>query len=406
MHVDTMAENGKRKHDGSGVEQPTKKAAVDVDIVHKKAVMHKDLLRQTSVQVSLNETDDVRIDSIGPLIPPQILMEDVPLTEAATQVVERNRREIAAILDGIDDRLIVVVGPCSIHDVDAALEYARLLKKEADRYKEDLLIIMRVYFEKPRTTVGWKGLINDPNLDGTFKINVGLKVARKLLVDVNELGIGCAVEFLDTLTPQFIGDLVAWGAIGARTTESQVHRELASGLSCPVGFKNGTEGSVQVAVDAVKASRSAHRFLSVTKQGLAAIVTTKGNPYCHVILRGGASGPNYERTHIEAALERLAASKVRSSIMVDCSHGNSRKQHKNQAKVSHDVALQIADGNKSLIGLMIESNLKEGRQDIPAEGPSGLKYGVSITDACVSFEDTIPMLEELAHAVQTRRARS
>eukprot|EP00127_Corallochytrium_limacisporum_P003675 Clim_evm7s152 gene=Clim_evmTU7s152 len=353
--------------------------------------------------VTLNEADDQRIEEIKPLIPPAILMEDIPLSAEALRTVKEGRLAAQKILDGGDDRLIVIVGPCSIHDPEAAIEYAQQLKKIQQETSNDLHIIMRVYFEKPRTTVGWKGLINDPDLTGTFQINKGLRKARKLLLQINEMGIPCGVEFLDVITPQYIADLVTWGAIGARTTESQVHRELSSGLSCPVGFKNGTSGDVQIAIDAIRSAKNPHHFLSVTKQGLAAIVCTNGNPYCHVILRGGSDGPNYERTHVRAVEERLTKVGLPHNIIIDCSHGNSRKLHKNQPVVTHEIALQVADGSFSVKGVMIESNINEGRQDLPKEGPKSLKHGVSITDACVSFEQTIPMLQELAGSVQKRR---
>eukprot|EP01136_Pigoraptor_vietnamica_P012386 Opistho-1_new@52254 len=336
---------------------------------------------------AINEADDVRIKKIAPLIPPQILMEDFPLSPEALETVKTARNALARVIDGADDRLVVVVGPCSIHDVKAAMEYGTLLREQMHRLSADLLVIMRVYFEKPRTTVGWKGLINDPFLDDTFQINKGLRIARKLLLDLNETGVPAAVEFLDTITPQFLGDLVSWGAIGARTTESQVHRELASGLSCPVGFKNGTSGNVDIAIDAIRASCSPHRFLSVTKQGLAAIVSTAGNPHCHVILRGGSAGPNFSAEHVRACGDQLRKAKLPSRIMIDCSHGNSLKLHTNQPKVAHDIAEQLATGCDDIFGVMIESNLCEGRQNVPPGGPSQLEYGKSITDACVGWTD-------------------
>jgi len=353
----------------------------------------------------INENDDLRIKEIKPLIPPQILMEDIPLTPKATKTISETRQAASRIVTGADDRLLVICGPCSIHDTKAALEYAEKLREQAERLKGDLLVIMRVYFEKPRTTVGWKGLINDPDLDGSFQINKGLRIARKLLVDLNDLGVPCAVEYLDTISPQFIGDLVSWGAIGARTTESQIHRELTSGLSVPVGFKNGTDGGIQIAVDAIKAAQQSHHFLSVTKQGLAAIVCTGGNDSCHVILRGGSSGPNYSKENVQSVLEKLKSAGLRDALMVDCSHGNSSKNHKNQPLVAEDLSKQIEEGQKGIFGVMIESHLVEGKQNIPEEGPQYLRYGQSITDACISWKDTVPVLERLAEAVRKRRVK-
>ncbi len=346
-------------------------------------------------------TDDLRIDRLRPLIPPAILMEQYPITEAASTTVAEGREAATRILRGEDDRLLVVVGPCSIHDVAAAREYGARLEAEADRLGEDLLVIMRVYFEKPRTTVGWKGLINDPRLDGSFAINEGLGLGRALLLDLANMGLGAGCEFLDTITPQFIADLVTWGAIGARTTESQVHRELASGLSMPVGFKNGTDGDVQIAVDAVRAASHPHQFLSVTKQGLAAIVVTKGNDACHVILRGGHRRPNYHAEDVEAAARALQRAGLPPRLMIDCSHGNSGKDHQRQPAVARDIAAQIADGSPHVFGVMLESHLVGGRQD-PRPGQP-LVYGQSITDACLAWEDTVPVLEELAKAVRARR---
>ncbi|KAI8972020.1 3-deoxy-7-phosphoheptulonate synthase [Mycotypha africana] len=356
---------------------------------------------------ALNELDDKRITNIRPLIPPQILMEDIPLSLKAADTILNGRQAAEDIIHGKDDRLLVVVGPCSIHDVKAALEYAERLIEYANGAKDELHIIMRVYFEKPRTTVGWKGLINDPHLNNTYEINKGLRIARKLLLDLNEMGIPAACEFLDTISPQYTGDLVSWGAIGARTTESQVHRELASGLSCPVGFKNGTDGGMTVAIDAIGAASHGHHFLSVTKQGLSAIVQTAGNDACHVILRGGKSGPNYEAEHIKAAAADLIKHKLSPALMVDCSHGNSSKNHKRQPIVAQDIANQLANPSETgnyIIGVMIESNINEGRQDIPAEGPYALNYGQSITDACINWEDTVNVLENLREGVRARRA--
>jgi 3-deoxy-7-phosphoheptulonate synthase len=349
------------------------------------------------------QTDDLRIEKIRPLIPAAILIEELPLTDAASQVVAESRLAVRDIIDGRDDRLLVVVGPCSIHDTEAALEYGRLIAAEAERLKGDLLIVMRVYFEKPRTTVGWKGLINDPQLDGSFAINKGLRIARGLLLDLLALGVPSGTEFLDTITPQFIADLVTWGAIGARTTESQVHRELASGLSMPVGFKNGTDGNVQIAVDAIRAASHPHHFLSVTKEGIQAIVATRGNDRCHVILRGGNGGPNFAIEHIDQYAKVLERDKQPVRLMVDASHGNSSKNHKNQPKVAHTIAEQMRGGETRVFGIMLESHLVEGRQDYKPGQPA--TYGQSITDACISFTDTVPVLDDLADAVRTRRAR-
>jgi 3-deoxy-7-phosphoheptulonate synthase len=318
-------------------------------------------------------------------------------------LVSGARAEISEIVSGKDDRLLDVVGPCSIHDTAAALDYAGKLKLEADRYKKELFVVMRTYFEKPRTTVGWKGLINDPELDGSFSINRGLRVARKFLRDVVALGLPTGTEFLDPISPQFVADLVAWGAIGARTTESQVHRELASGLSMPVGFKNGTSGNVQVAVDAVRSSASPHHFLSVTKQGLAAIVTTQGNPYCHIILRGGKTGPNFSEEHVSKAGQALEQLGLRPSVMVDCSHANSEKDHRRQPLVAKDLARQVSAGSRAVFGIMIESFLSEGRQDQKPGVP--LTYGQSITDACLGWDQSRPLFEELAEAVTRSRTR-
>jgi 3-deoxy-7-phosphoheptulonate synthase len=346
-------------------------------------------------------TDDLRIESLRPLIPPAILMEELPAAEADTQLIAEARQDVARIVTGEDDRLVIVVGPCSIHDPEAGLEYAKRLVPVADALSLDLKIVMRTYFEKPRTTVGWKGLINDPKLDGSFSINQGLRVARKFLLDVVQLGMPTATEFLDPISPQFVADLVSWGAIGARTTESQVHRELASGLSMPVGYKNGTSGDVQIAVDAVRSSSAPHRFLSVTKQGLAAIVATRGNQHCHVILRGGRNGPNFSAEAIGEAAASLSKAGLRPALMVDCSHANSQKDHKNQIKVAESLAAQVASGSLAIFGIMIESNLVEGRQDVVPGRP--LTYGQSITDACLGFAETRPVLELLASAVRDRR---
>jgi len=347
------------------------------------------------------KTRDLHVESIRPLLPPAILLEELPLSDKGSQVVARARKEVARILSGEGDRLIVIVGPCSIHDPKAGLDYARRLEAVADELSEDLRIVMRVYFEKPRTTVGWKGLINDPILDGSFAINEGLRLARRLLLDLAELGLPSGCEFLDPITPQFISDLVTWGAIGARTTESQVHRELASGLSMPVGFKNGTDGGVQIAIDAVRAAAHHHRFLGVTEQGLAGIVSTRGNPDCHVILRGGQEGPNYDASHVQKTLAALRDAKLPARLMVDASHGNSDKDFRRQPVVARDVASQVAQGEAGIIGVMLESFLVEGRQDL--KDRRTLVYGQSITDACLSWETTVPVLRELAAAVRARR---
>ncbi|MBS0356901.1 MAG: 3-deoxy-7-phosphoheptulonate synthase AroG [Proteobacteria bacterium] len=346
--------------------------------------------------------DDVRIKEIKELAPPAHVLREFPASPKAAETAFEARSAIHRILFGADDRLLVVIGPCSIHDTDAAMEYARRLQAEAERLKNDLLVVMRVYFEKPRTTVGWKGLINDPQLDGSFRINDGLRLARKLLSDVNDLGLPAATEFLDMITPQYVADLIAWGAIGARTTESQVHRELASGLSCPVGFKNGTDGNIRIAVDAIKAAQSPHHFLSVTKAGHSAIVSTTGNEDCHLILRGG-KGPNYDAASVDAACKELAASGVTGKLMIDFSHANSSKQHKRQVDVARDVGGQMAAGDDRIIGVMVESHLKEGRQDL--KPGVELEYGKSITDACIGWEDSLIVLDVLADAVRQRRVQ-
>ena len=349
----------------------------------------------------MRKTDDLRITQVRPLLPPAILLEEIPVTERASEVVADTRQAMADALEGRDPRLVVVVGPCSIHDPEAARAYAERLAPLRDRYQDQLIVAMRCYFEKPRTSVGWKGLINDPDLDESFHINKGLRLARQLLLDVNDMGIPTASEFLDTQIPQHIADLTSWVAIGARTTESQVHRELASGLSMPVGFKNGTDGTVQTAVDAVLSARSPHLFPSVTKQGVSAIFQTAGNNTCHVILRGGSrTGPNYDAEHVADACTRLAKHSLRESVMVDCSHGNSRKDHTRQAEVATSVAEQVAGGSWQIFGVMLESHLVEGRQDY-APGQQAT-FGQSITDACLSFAQTEPILEHLARAQQAR----
>ena len=354
------------------------------------------------MQNSDYKTDDLRIDQIRQLIAPALLMSEFNISEEVAKLVSDSRSAASNILNGSDDRLLAVVGPCSIHDIAAAVEYASKLKEQIDKHKDDLLIIMRVYFEKPRTTVGWKGLINDPDLDGSFDINKGLEVARKLLIDINELGVPAGTEFLDTISPQYIADLVSWGAIGARTTESQIHRELASGLSMPIGFKNGTGGSVQIAVDGIKAASMPHNFLSVTKQGVSAIVCTVGNKDCHIILRGSSTAPNYDSETIEQTSALLEKSDLPRPLMVDCSHGNSLKDHKNQPKVAKDVAAQLAEGSSDIAAVMIESNLEEGNQKL-TDDLSALKYGQSVTDACVDWADTELILDELAQGVRSRR---
>ena len=349
----------------------------------------------------MTRTRDLRVEGYRPLQPPAVLIDELPLPEDGSRAISTWREEIAGVLDGSDDRLIVVAGPCSVHDVRAGLEYATRLKALADELAADLRVVMRVYFEKPRTTVGWKGLINDPRLDGSFRINEGLRLARRLLLDIAALGLPAGCEFLDPISPQYTSDLVSWGAIGARTTESQVHRELASGLSMPIGFKNGTGGTVQIAIDAVRAAAYPHRFLGVTEQGLASIVITRGNPECHVILRGGARGPNYDRKSVAQVLEQLVSSGVPQRVMVDASHGNSERDHGRQGAVVRDLASQIADGQRGIIGVMIESFLVEGRQEL--REPRDLVYGQSITDACIGWDETATLLRELASAVRTRR---
>jgi 3-deoxy-7-phosphoheptulonate synthase len=348
-------------------------------------------------------TDDLRIKEIKELAPPAHLIREFPCDEAASRTVYEARHAIHRILHAMDDRLIVVIGPCSIHDPKAALEYAQRLKEQRDRLAADLEIVMRVYFEKPRTTVGWKGLINDPDLDGSFRINHGLRIARQLLMEINELGLPAGCEYLDMITPQYIADLVSWGAIGARTTESQVHRELASGLSCPVGFKNGTDGNVRIAAEAIRAAQQPHHFLSVTKGGHSAIVSTKGNEDCHIILRGGRA-PNFDAASIEAACQELARNGLAQRLMVDASHANSQKRHENQIPVCENIAQQIEAGEARIVGVMIESHLVAGRQDLVPGKP--LVYGQSITDACLGWEDSVRVLERLAAAVRNRRLRA
>lgn len=349
-----------------------------------------------------HNTDDLRIRTQLPLLSPAVVLHELRPTERATEVVAQARKDSARIIAGQDDRLLVIVGPCSVHDPKAAMEYAALLGQEARKHAADLLVVMRVYFEKPRTTVGWKGLINDPEVDGSFKINDGLRLARRLLADIADGGLPAATEFLDPITPQYLADLVAYGAIGARTTESQIHRELASGLSMPVGFKNGTDGSIQVAVDACLSARSSHWFPSVTKDGVVAIFQTSGNPDAHVILRGSSKGPNYGAEGVADAATRIQKAGLTSRIVIDCSHGNSSKDHRRQPLVAADIAAQVAAGASAIGGIMIESHLVEGRQDW--KGRAASAYGCSITDACISFAQTVPVLDGLAAAVRVRRA--
>jgi len=350
----------------------------------------------------MHKTDDLRIKEIKELVPPAHVLREFPISPRAAQLVYDTRQTIHRILHGADDRLLVIAGPCSIHDVKAAKDYAGRLGKARAELADDLLIVMRVYFEKPRTTVGWKGLINDPKLDGSFNINEGIRIARELLLDINEAGVPAGCEFLDMITPQYIADLVAWGAIGARTTESQIHRELASGLSCPVGFKNGTDGNIKIAVDAIRAAQSPHHFLSVTKGGHSAIVSTAGNEDCHIILRGGKQ-PNYDAASVDAAARGLAEAGLAQRLMIDFSHANSSKNPQKQVDVGHDVARQLAGGEDRIFGIMVESHLKAGRQDLVPGKP--LAYGQSITDGCIGWEDSRKLLDALAEAVRKRRVR-
>ncbi|MFZ1417708.1 MAG: 3-deoxy-7-phosphoheptulonate synthase AroG [Burkholderiaceae bacterium] len=345
-------------------------------------------------------TDDVRIKRIEELAPPGHIMREFSLSESASQVTFNAREAIHRVLHDADDRLVVIIGPCSIHDPAAAIEYAKQLMAEREKYKDTLEIVMRVYFEKPRTTVGWKGLINDPDLNQTFDINKGLRMARKLLLEINELGLPAAVEFLDMISPQYIADLVSWGAIGARTTESQVHRELASGLSCPVGFKNGTDGNVKIAIDAIQAARRPHHFLSVTKAGHSAIVSTNGNEDCHLILRGGKT-PNYDAANVSASCEQIAKGGLPQRIMIDASHANSEKNPERQLPVCENIAEQLAAGDERIFGVMVESNLVGGRQDL-VEGQT-LTYGQSITDGCINWETSQKVLQILSDGVAARR---
>lgn len=347
------------------------------------------------------QNDDLRIKEINELLPPVALLEKFPATERAAATVSLARNAIHSILKGSDPRLLVVIGPCSIHDTEAAKEYGARLLALREELQDSLEVVMRVYFEKPRTTVGWKGLINDPHMDNSYKINDGLRLARKLLLEINDTGLPAAGEFLDMITPQYLGDLMSWGAIGARTTESQVHRELASGLSCPVGFKNGTDGTIKVAIDAINAASAPHCFLSVTKWGHSAIVSTSGNEDCHIILRGGKE-PNYSAKHVAEVKECLVKAGLEPQVMIDFSHANSSKQFKKQLTVCDDICQQIASGEKAIVGVMIESHLVEGNQNPESGEP--LVYGKSITDACIGWEDTDVALRQLAAAVKSRRS--
>ncbi len=346
------------------------------------------------------DIDDVNIEQFIPLVTPNALKSDFPLTQKAHDTVLKGRKDIQNILDGKDKRILVVVGPCSIHDVTAAHEYADRLKELAEELKDTLLIVMRVYFEKPRTTTGWKGLINDPDMNDSFDINKGLRMARQLLLELNEKGLPCATEALDPNTPQYMQDLISWSAIGARTTESQTHREMSSGLSCPVGFKNGTDGGMTVAVNAMQAVKSGHSFLGLSSDGQVSIIKSRGNPYAHVVLRGGNNQPNYDATAVKPAENELAKGKTNGKIMVDASHANSGKDPYLQPMVIKNIAGQIVDGNKSIIGLMIESHLKGGRQDIPSD-LSQLEYGKSVTDGCLDWDSTVATLREFANTVKT-----
>ncbi|KAL7270988.1 3-deoxy-7-phosphoheptulonate synthase [Rhizina undulata] len=354
----------------------------------------------------IDEVEDARVLGQDPLIPPSLLQHEIPATPESKKTVLQGRREAISVIEGTTDRLLVIVGPCSIHDPEIAKEYALRLKGIREKLKDDLVIIMRAYLEKPRTTVGWKGLINDPDIDESFQINKGLRVSRSLFVELTGMGIPIASEMLDTVSPQFLADQLSLAAIGARTTESQLHRELASGVSFPVGFKNGTDGSLTVAIDAVLSASHPHHFMGVTKQGLAAITRTTGNEHCFVILRGGSKGPNYSAEDVQVAKAALRKKKQKEIIMIDCSHGNSSKNHKNQPKVAAAIADQLKAGEEAIVGVMIESHINEGRQDVPpAEqgGPAALKKGVSITDACIDWESTVDVLEGLAEAVRARR---
>ncbi|KAG1374591.1 hypothetical protein G6F61_009193 [Rhizopus arrhizus] len=350
-----------------------------------------------------SSTDDLRIQGYNALLTPNYIKEEFPLTEKSMKTIAKARKEIQDIIAKKDDRVFVIVGPCSIHDTVAAKEYAKLLLEAKQKYQDELVIIMRAYFEKPRTTVGWKGLINDPDIDGSFKINKGLRIARGLLCHLTDMGIPVSVELLDTISPQYIADLISWGAIGARTTESQLHRELASGVSFPVGFKNGTDGNLRIAIDGIGAAAAPHHFLGINNLGTISITHTTGNPDCHIILRGGNKGPNYEASYVQETKQMLENTGLPTSIMIDCSHGNSNKDHKNQPKVAQCIAEQISQGEDALVGVMLESHLVEGKQSVPEEGTCALKYGVSITDGCINWQDTESVLMNLAQAVKARR---
>ena len=373
----------------------------------QKVIMKSSALAPRSHSDATSQTDDQRIKDITVLPPPEHLIRFFPIQgTAAEQLIANTRNTIHHIMHGQDDRLLVVIGPCSIHDPAAALEYARRLKAERERFADTLEIVMRVYFEKPRTTVGWKGLINDPYLDESYRIDEGLRIARQLLIEINRQGLPAGSEFLDVISPQYIGDLISWGAIGARTTESQVHRELASGLSAPIGFKNGTDGNIKIATDAIQAAARGHHFLSVHKNGQVAIVQTQGNQDCHVILRGGKA-PNYDAASVAAACKELEAAKLPATLMVDCSHANSSKQHEKQREVAQDIAHQLAQGSRQIFGVMIESHLKAGAQKFTPgkDDPQRLHLGQSITDACLGWEDSVQTLEILAKGVKARRAK-
>lgn len=366
---------------------------------HRQTEQAVDLTRRTS------QTDDQHIKSVIPLPPPEHLIQFFPVAGTPVEkLVSDTRTSVKQILQGKDDRLLVVIGPCSIHDPRAALEYAQRLKAERDRYSSTLLVVMRTYFEKPRTTIGWKGLINDPYLNESYRIHEGLRISRQLLLEINRIGMPTALEFLDTIIPQYIGDLISWGAIGARTTESQVHRELASGLSAPIGFKNGTDGSIRIAIDAIQAAQRPHHFLSVHKNGQVAIVQTMGNRHCHIILRGGLT-PNYDAASVAAACREMEAAKLNCRLMIDCSHANSNKQPQRQMLVADDIARQISGGNRNIIGVMVESNLEAGTQKFTPgkDDPASLVFGRSITDGCLGWDDSVALLRKLSDTVKQRR---
>lgn len=349
---------------------------------------------------NFDKVSNINIKKEKVLIPAEVLIQEIPLLKTSFETVRKSRKEIAEVIHGKDDRVVVVVGPCSIHDTDAAIEYATKLKKEVKKFHKEIVIVMRVYFEKPRTTIGWKGFVNDPDLNNSYNINKGLRLARSLLSEITSMGLPCATEFLDVITPQYFAELISWGAIGARTVESQVHRELASGLSAPIGFKNATNGDIQVAVDAVKSATYPHHFLSTTKSGSTAIFETKGNQNGHIILRGGATGPNFSKEYVDECVAKLKKADIDTKIMIDCSHGNSRKDHKKQKDVLADICKQIENG-RDVFGIMIESNLVAGNQDI---NKKPLEYGKSVTDACVNFDETLEMLQMLSNAVKARRS--